>query len=130
MASAGKRSKTAENNAAQYKINKRAEVNRLKRLNKQLTLQPNNAQVKRALKTTKMHRKTPVNPIWSASWIATAKLFKLFQGSFDPDIMSSNPEIARTALQKQSKTAAFLEAHPLKFNIPKSFFSIATRLGQ
>lgn len=126
----GKRSKTAENNAARYKADKRAETNRKKRLEKQLKLQPNNEQVKRALKSTKMPRKTPVNPIWSATWIATAKLLKQFHGSFDKDIMSSNPEVARSALQKQSKTAAYLEKYPIKFVVPKSFFSIATRLGQ
>lgn len=126
----GKRSKTAENNAARYKSDNRAEVNRKKRLEKQLKLQPSNEQVKRALKSSKMRRKTPVNPIWSASWVATAKLFKEIQGNFDPAIMSSNAEVARNALTKQSKNAAYLEKHPLKVIYPKSFFSLATRLGQ
>lgn len=101
------------------------EVNRKRKLEKQLKLQPNNEQVKLALQNIHRRRKTPTNREWSKSWIRVAKLFKLFAGRFDRDIMSSNQAVAAAALQKpgklpQQKTTVTMS--------DKNFFSIAARI--
>ena len=101
-----------------------AESNRMARLLRTQKAQPNNKQVEAALKTTRMHRKTPVNPTWSASWRNTAQLFKLFGGRFDPAIMSSNVESSRAAMSKQSVYAAITKA----IQYPANAFSIEARL--
>ena len=80
-----------------------AEANRIKRLQRTLKKQPNNEQVKTALKTTRIHRKTPVNPVWTASWRRIAQLMKKMSGHFDPNCMSSNELTARNAWSKPSK---------------------------
>lgn len=125
-----KTSKGKEGYYAKYKASKTWEANRKKRLERTIKNQPNNLQPKRAIDNLVYRRKTPKTKEWSADWIATAKLFKLFGGRFDKDIMSSNVDIARAALAKQSPIA-FLEAQKAK-NKPtfsnKSFFSIETRL--
>ena len=101
-----------------------AETNRLKRLLRTQKKQPNNKQIDAALKTTRMHRKTPVNPVWSASWRRTARIIKEFTGRFDPAIMSSNTELARAALAKPG-TNTWHKPLP----VPKQPFSIGAQLG-
>ncbi len=116
------RSKGAEGYAASYKSNKRWESNRKRKLERTLKEQPNNEQVKLALKSMVYRRKAPNVREWSASWIKVAKLFKLFTGKFDRNIMSSNDKVAAEALRTSRKDRAFVQ--PV---YPKSFFSIATR---
>ena len=99
-----------------------AEANRLARLLRTQKKQPNNAQIDAALKTTRMHRKTPQNPVWSASWRNTAKLFKLFTGRFDMALMSSNREAAFAANAKPGKYAKF----KMK-DMPQRPFSLGAR---
>lgn len=120
------RSKGAEGYAAAYKSSKRWESNRIKRLERTLKEQPNNEQVKAALKSGFVYRrKTPTTRMWSASWIRVAKLFKEFGGRFDPNIMSSNNDIAKAALQRKSKVAeTFVAPVTLKND---SFFSLFAR---
>ena len=77
-----------------------AEANRMKRLARTLKKQPNNLQVVAAMKTTRIHRKTPTNPVWTASWRRIAQLMRSVTGRFDPNCMSSNAELARTAMSK------------------------------
>ena len=101
-----------------------AEANRMARLLRTQKAQPNNKQVDAALKTTRMHRKTPVNPAWTSQWRMTAQLFKLFGGRFDPSIMSSNVEAARAAMSKQSVYAALYKAP----QYPANAFSIEARI--
>ena len=101
-----------------------AETNRIARLNRTLKSQPNNLQVVAALKTTRIHRKTPTNPIWSASWRAAAQVYKLFNGRFDQAIMSSNPEVARNALARTSAHISALKA-PM---VPANAFSMEARI--
>lgn len=123
--------KNADNRYAQYKANKTWEKNRKRRLEALLKKQPNNEQIKAALGGMVYRRKTPNTRMWSASWIRIAKLFKEFEGRFDPNIMSANPEVARTALQRQSKVSAEIlrqkvQSKPVS---DRSFFSIETRIG-
>lgn len=99
------KSKAATAAAAIYKLNRRWESNRKRRLERTIRNQPNNEQAKLALKNISYRRKTPVTREWSASWIAFARLFKFCTGRFDRDIMSSNPETSRKALLAQSPAA-------------------------
>lgn len=101
------------------------EVNRKRKLEKQLKLQPNNEQVKQALQNIHRRRKTPTNREWSKSWIRVAKLFKMFAGRFDRDIMSSNQAVAAAALQKPGKLP---QQKPSITTSDKNFFSIAARI--
>lgn len=101
-----------------------AESNRLARLLRTQKKQPNNKQIDAALKTTRMHRKTPVNPVWSASWRSTAQLFKMFGGRFDPAIMSSNVEAARNAMSRQSVYASITKAP----QYPNDAFTLGARI--
>ena len=118
------RSKTAENASAVYKTSRKWETNRKRKLEKQLKLQPNNEQVKLALKNIHYRRKTPVKQEWSASWIRVAKIFKEFTGSFNRLIMSNNPKVAAEALQMPGKNVNWQAP---KSYTTKSFFSIAVR---
>ena len=104
----------------------RWEVNRKRKLEKQLKLQPNNEQVKLALQNIHRRRKTPTNREWSKSWIRVAKLFKLFTGRFDRDIMSSNQAVASAALQKPGPIAQRSQKPMIVSD--KNFFSLAARI--
>lgn len=79
-----------------------AEINRKRKLLKQLKLQPNNEQVKDALNNIKYRRKTPKGQEWSKTDIAIAKLFKEFNGRADWDLFSSNPKVQAAAISKHS----------------------------
>lgn len=111
---------------AQSGQSRRWEVNRKRKLEKQLKLQPNNEQVKQALLNIHRRRKTPKTQEWSKTWIRMAKLFKLFSGRFDRDIMSSNQLVAAAALQKPGPVA--LNYKPTVVS-DKNFFSIAARIN-
>jgi hypothetical protein len=102
-----------------------SESNRIKRLERTLRKQPNNKQVQAALKTTRMRRKTPTNPIWTSSWRRVARIMKEFTSKFDPKIMSSNKEVREAAM-----AANILPENKVKFkgNVnTKSQFSISAR---
>ncbi len=117
------RSKGAEGYAAAYKSSRRWEANRTRRLERTLKEQPNNEQVKAALKAGLVYRrKTPNTREWSASWISTAKIIKMFSGKFDKNIMSSNEKVASEAM-RMSRTNYNYKAPVM----PKSMFSLATR---
>lgn len=117
------RSKTAENYSAQYKASKKWESNRKRKLERTLKEQPNNQQVKDALKSMVYRRKTPNIREWSASWIRTAKLFKLFTGKFDREIMSSNDKVASEAMRLSRKERPVT----MPLGKSKSFFSLYER---
>ena len=122
------KSKSAEKQSSVYKANRRWETNRKRRLERALKAQPNNEQIKAALKQMVYRRRTPTNRTWSASWIQAAKVIKLFTGKFDPAIMSSNQDTARAAIQRPGPVAL---THKIDKNLQsdKSFFSIATRVN-
>lgn len=117
------RSKTAENYSAQYKSSKKWETNRKRKLERTLKEQPENQQVKDALKSMVYRRKTPTTRQWSASWIHTAKLFKMFTGKFDREIMSSNDKVAYEAMRLSRKERPFT----MPIGKSKSFFSLYER---
>jgi hypothetical protein len=124
------RSKTAEAASSVYKTSRRWESNRKARLERALKEQPNNAeQIKRAIKAMVYRRRAPTNRVWPARWVKVAKLFKEFTGRFDPNIMSSNPETARNALQGN---AGVLQSVKLGLAAPMSekvFFQLGTRVN-
>lgn len=122
-----KTGKSQENYYARYKANKTWEVNRKRRLERALKQQPNNEQIKTALKGMVYRRKTPKTQVWSASWIQTAKLFKEFTGRFDPAIMSANADISRAAMQRPGpKTLDRSTKIPTMAD--KNFFTLGTRI--
>jgi len=101
-----------------------AEANRMKRLLRTQKSQPNNLQIVAALKTTRIHRKTPVKPVWSASARRLAQLFKSVTGRFDPSILSSNAEVSRAALARPGPGTL---AYKCK-QMPPNPFSIYTQV--
>lgn len=117
------RSKTSEGNAASYKSSRRWESNRKRKLERVLKEQPENQQIKDALKNMVYRRKTPTTPQWSASWIRVAKLFKEFTGKFDRNIMNSNPKVAAEAMQLSRKNRDYTPA----VGKDKSMFSLLCR---
>ncbi len=123
------RSKTAEGNSSVYKTSRRWESNRKRKLAKVLKEQPTNEQVKLALKSMVYRRKVPKVRVWSASWIRVAKLFKEFTGRFDPDIMSSNVEVARTAMQRGNPNAQATKKPVVAPMSEKVFFQLGNRLN-
>ena len=97
MAKSG--SKSQDGYYSSYKATSKWQSNRKRKLERQLKLQPNNEQIKDALKNIKYRRKTPVGKsIWSHSNIRLAKLFKLFTGFASHDLFSSNPQAQASAL--------------------------------
>lgn len=117
------RSKTAENYSAQYKASKKWESNRKRKLERTLKEQPENQQVKDALKSMVYRRKTPTTRQWSASWIKVAKLIKQFSGKFDREAMSSNDKTAAEAMRLSRKERPFT----IPIGKSKSFFSLYER---
>lgn len=103
MAKSG--SKSQEGYYSSYKSSNKWQSNRKRKLEKQLKLQPNNEQIKDALKNIKYRRKVPVGKsLWSKQNIITAKLFKLFTGYASHDLFSSNPHVQSSALMMRRDT--------------------------
>jgi len=123
VAKTSSKSKAAQ--YATYKSSRKWEANRRRKLERTLKAQPNNEQVKQALKNIKYRRRIPVTKMWSHSWKAAAHLIKSIEGRFNPAIMSSNSDAARTALQNNSK----LKPSKLQHAAVKNPFSIAARLN-
>ena len=120
------KSNSAEKQSSTYKAGRKWEKNRKLKLERALKAQPNNEQIKTALKQMVYRRKTPVSRPWSASWVRVAKILKEFTGRFDPAIMSSNADIARAALSRPGPVAMTYKAKPYT---DKSFFSLLTRVN-
>lgn len=92
-------SKSQDAYYAMYKTSQRWRTNRERKLNKALRRNPNNEQIKTALKNIVYRRKIPgVVGSWSKTNIYIAKLFKTFVGRVDKDIFSSNPKLQTAAL--------------------------------
>jgi len=97
-------SKSQDAYYSMYKTSQRWRTNRERKLNKALRRNPNNEQIKTALKNIVYRRKTPgVVGSWNKTNIYTAKLFKLFVGRVDKDIFSSNPKLQSAALMLHGK---------------------------
>lgn len=109
-----------------YKTNGVYAKNKRSKLEKQLKLQPNNDQVKLALKDIASYRrKAPKVPYWSHTMRKTAQMLKKVHGRFDSNIFHNDPKVAAAALAGlpsrtyQSKTATRKD----------SMFSIGARVG-
>lgn len=97
-------SKSAEAYYARYKTEKRWETNRLKRLERALKRDPNNAtQIELAMKGMVYRRKTPTTRVWSSSKRNMAVLFKRFTGNAAPALFSSNEKVSGPALLVSGK---------------------------
>lgn len=131
-----KTSKGKENYYARYKSMGVQAKNRKIKLERALRKDPENEQIKLALKDIRYRRGTPSNPIWSASAIRMAKIFKEFCGHFSADILSSNPKTAAEAIRalpsrtanwtlSKRETSASRKMHESMQN--KAMFSIAAR---
>jgi|DEB19_MinimDraft_2_1074335.scaffolds.fasta_scaffold01639_6 hypothetical protein len=121
MAKSSSKSKQAY--YAQYKLTRRWESNRKRKLLRTQKQQPNNKQIELALQSIGYRRKTPTTRMWSAQWVQTAMLFKRAQGRFDPQIMSNNQDAAKAALNK----ASLLPVKQKRVS-EKDFFTIGTQL--
>jgi IS30 family transposase len=98
-------SKSQEGYYSSYKAHSKWQSNRKRKLEKLLKTQPNNEQIKHALKNLKYRRKVPgANSIWSKQNIQVAKLFKLFTGFASHDLFSSNPQVQAAALMARKDT--------------------------
>lgn len=121
-----KTSKSAEGYFAKYKTSGKEASNRLKKLERQLKLQPGNEkQILLAIKNIHHRRKTPVTPIWSASTRRTAQLIKEFTGKYDKQIYATDPKVSDAALKVRNNDKF------AKYLLPKesknSMFSMAQR---
>lgn len=121
-----KTSKGQEGYYSRYKANKTWEVNRKRKLERTLKAQPDNLQVKTALKSIVYRRRIPSTRPWTASWIRLAKIFKLFTGRFDPAIMSANPDVSRAAMQKPGPKTLQKLNNPVMAD--KNFFTLSSRI--
>lgn len=122
-----KRSKSAENYSAQYKSGRKWETNRKRRLERVLKEQPNNEQVKAALKSMVYRRKTPTTAMWSHSWKKTAQLIKQFSGKFDKECMNSDPKKAAEAMRMSTNpNRPKQDPTPAKYD----FYSIGIRFNK
>lgn len=116
-------SKSKQAYFTQYKNTSKWASNRKRKLEKQLRLQPSNAeQIKAAIGRVSYRRGTPKNPQWSHSAIRIAKLFKYFAGYAPADLFSSNPKVQSAALQYHNPERVWRELPEGKVS-----FSLAAR---
>lgn len=104
------RSKTAENAAQVYKTSKRWETNRLRKLERALKRNPENAQIELAMKNMVYRRQDRKTRPWSHSARRQAEMFRRFAGRVYMDMFSSNEKLSAPALLKAgtvSKAPAF-----------------------
>lgn len=116
-------SKSKQAYFTQYKSSSRWAANRKRKLERQLKLQPGNAeQIKSAIGRISYRRGTPKAPQWSHNAIRIAKLFKYFTGQAPIALFSSNPKLQAAALQYHNPSRVF-------DNLPegKVSFSLAAR---
>ncbi len=128
---ANKTSKGQEGYYASYKSSGKHAKNRKAKLERLLKKQPNNEQIKQALKDIHYRRGTPKTSMWSHSAIRKAKIFKEFCGHFDINILNSNPKVAAEALSKLPTRNANFSLPEAMRNSPaaKMPFSIGARIG-
>jgi hypothetical protein len=113
-------SKSQEGYYSSYKSSNKWQSNRKRKLEKLLKTQPNNEQIKQALKNLKYRRKIPQGKsMWTKQNIQTAKLFKLFTGRASHDLFSSNPQVQAAALMTRSDSS--------KHKVPEG--KVSFRLG-
>ncbi len=108
-------SKLQEAHYTTYKNSKKWEKNRIRKLEAALKRNPNNEQIKEAIKNVKYRRKTPTTPQWNATQIQVAKLFKLFVGRFDKNIFSTNEKTASAAYATLKYSGPSVEKSKVSF---------------
>lgn len=86
-----------------YKNGKTYETNRRKTLERAKKKNPENEQIAVALKDIHYRRKTPNTRLFAGSKRAVAQLFKLFKGSFDAAVFSTNDKVSAPALTAAGK---------------------------
>lgn len=111
-----------------YKAEGRMQKNRKKKLERQAKRQPNNDNIRKALLDIRYRRAAPKVPLWSASMIATAKLFKEFGGNVDINIFSADEKKRAEALRTPSKYAQLPVSKKKNTFNNTSMFSIEARL--
>lgn len=120
MAKSTSKSKQASSSA--YASSSRWHSNRMRKLKRQLKLQPGNAQqIETAMGNISYRRGKPVSTQWSHGNIRLAQLFKYFAGAAPKELFSANPKVQQAALQ--ALNARKLEG---KFDAKVSF-SLAAR---
>lgn len=110
-------SKSKQNYSALYKSTNRWKSNRKLKLERQLKLQPNNEQVKRALLDINYRRKKPSTSEWSKTNIAISKLFKMFRGHAGKELFSANPKTQAAALAEPSRKQLKLPTGKVDFSL-------------
>ena len=119
-----KENKKTDGYHARYKASRTWETNRKRKLERTLKAQPDNEQVKAALKSIVYRRKTPGAHGWNATEIALAKLFKQFTGWYDRAITHADPKVSQAALNREC-TLNNTKAPTSKY---KSMFCLEARL--
>ena len=125
---AGKSSKSQEGYYAKYKSAKTWEANRKARLERTLKEQPNNEQVKQALKGMVYRRKTPGPLGWSHQDKTAAQLYRKICGFFDRAILSKDPKVSQPAIQRKSETQQSVTKQDPIPSYGPSFFALGARL--
>lgn len=97
---AKKRGPSSKAYYASYKSQNRYATNKRKKLERTLKAQPNNEQVKEALKNISYRRSAPNTSMWSSGKRKTAKLFKEFTGKMLYEVFNTNPAIKFQAVAK------------------------------
>ncbi len=111
-------SKAKEAYYSNYKAQSRWKANRLKKLERELKRNPANAaQIEEAMANVAYRRKTPSNPVWSKSMIATAKILKEFSGSAPIACFSSNKKVANDAIAALHRTHDKLPEGKVDFSL-------------
>lgn len=117
---------------ANYKAAKKWSSNRLKKLERALKKNPENAeQIKAAMSKVEYRRKTPTVPKWTATTRRVAQLFKTFQGKV-PSVALTTPAIkSREDEEKYWKQMNEVKSGFLQKaeKLSGSMFSIAARIS-
>jgi hypothetical protein len=119
----GKASKSQEAYYSKYKT--LGPINRKRKLERVLKAQPNNEQVKMALKDIHYRRKTPNTHRWSASDKRMALVLRDWTGGFNMEILNSNPKTASDAMQRLPSRGVVKQDDTLQ---ARSMFALKTRL--
>lgn len=123
-----KTSKSQEGYYAKYKANKTWEANRKRRLERMLKVQPNNEQIKAALKGMVYRRKTPGDNTWTATEKRIAQVFRKWNGLFDRAMFHPDPKVSQAALLRRPDVPLPKVTHPVPESYGTSFFALGARL--
>lgn len=118
MAKAKRAGKSYQGYYASYKSTSRWRLNRERRLNKLLKQQPDNEEIKLAIKNIAYRRTNRQGKsIWSKTNIHTARLFKLFCGQAPHSLFSSNQKTQADALSIRMKSQPTPQQGKVNFSL-------------